>query len=188
MNDLVEMVKDDAQTRMQKSVDALKAEFIKIRTGRAHPTLLEHIRVPYYGQDVPIKQVASINVLDPRTLGVTAWEKNMVTVVEKAIRDSDLGLNPTNLGSILRVPLPAMTEERRRDLVKVVRHEAETARVAVRNVRRDALHELKELLKSKEISEDEERHAQDNIQKLTDKFIAKVDAVLDEKESELMEI
>ncbi|OQW95842.1 MAG: ribosome recycling factor [Beggiatoa sp. IS2] len=185
---MVEMVKADAQERMQKSVEMLKADFIKIRTGRAHPSLLEHIHVPYYGQEVPIKQVASINVLDPRTLGVTPWEKNLVSIVEKAIRDSDLGLNPTNLGNILRVPLPPMTEERRRDLVKVVRHEAEGARVAVRNVRRDALHEFKELLKSKDISEDEERHAQDTIQKSTDKFIGKVEAVLAEKEAELMEV
>ncbi|NJO15425.1 MAG: ribosome recycling factor [Thioploca sp.] len=181
-------MKTDAKERMHKSIEALKAEFIKIRTGRAHPNLLDHITVPYYGNLVPINQVANITILDIRALGVTPWEKNMVSIVEKAIRDSDLGLNPTNLGNLLRVPLPPMTEERRRELVKVVRHEAEGAKIAIRNIRRDANHELKKLLKDKEISEDNEHRVQEEIQKLTDQFITQVDTVLATKEAELMEV
>jgi ribosome recycling factor len=188
MNEMIEMITTDADERMHKSVVALKADFVKIRTGRAHTSLLEHIIVPYYGTDSPINQVANITVLDPRTLGVTPYEKNMVATVEKAIRDSDLGLNPTNVGNLLRVPLPPMTEDRRRDLVKVVRHEAEGARVAIRNIRRDANHEIKELVKEGDISKDEGHHAEELIQKLTNKLIAQVDTVLHDKEAELMEV
>ena len=188
MSEMLALIKTDAKERMHKSIEALKAEFVKIRTGRAHPSLLDHIIVPYYGNPVPINQVANITTLDIRTLGVTPWEKNMVSIVEKAIRDSDLGLNPTNLGNLLRVPLPPMTEERRRELVKVVRHEAEGAKIAIRNIRRDANHELKKLLKDKEISEDNEHRVQEEIQKLTDQFIAQVDTVLATKETELMEV
>jgi ribosome recycling factor len=188
MSELIDMIKKDAEEHMKKSIEALKSEFIKIRTGRAHTSLLDHIQVPYYGSHMPINQVATVTVIDPRTLGVTPWEKSMLSVVEKAIRESDLGLNPVNVGTILRVPLPMMTEERRRDLVKVVRHEAENARVAVRNIRRNALHDLKGLVKDKEISEDDERREQENIQKMTDKFTAQVDSVLADKEHELMEV
>lgn len=188
MSEMIEMIRTDADNRMHKSVEALKAEFVKIRTGRAHTSLLDHITVPYYGSNVPINQVASINVLDPRTLGVTPYEKGQVATVEKAIRDSDLGLNPTNVGNLLRVPLPPMTEERRRDLVKVVRQEAEGARVAIRNIRRDANHDLKGLMKDGDISKDEEHHGEEWIQKLTNKLIAQVEAVLQEKEAELMEV
>lgn len=188
MSELIDLVKKEAEERMHKSVEALKAELVKIRTGRAHPSLLEQITVSYYGSEMPINQVANITILDPRTLGVTPWEKSMVTPVEKAIRDSDLGLNPTNVGQMLRVPLPPMTEERRREMVKVVRHEGEGARVAIRNIRREANHQLKGFVKEKEISEDEERHAQEVVQKITDKFIAQVEEALAHKEKELMEI
>lgn len=184
----VEEIKKSCQERMQKSVEALKQEFVKIRTGRAHTSLLDHIMVPYYGNDVPLNQVANVTVIDPRTLGVSPWEKNMVAAVEKAILSSDLGLNPATSGTLLRIPLPLMTEERRRDLVKVVRHEAEGARVAVRNVRRDANQHLKTLLKDKKISEDDDRRAEETIQKLTDKTITDIDAVLAHKETELMEV
>lgn len=178
----------NSQDRMHKSIEALKAEFIKIRTGRAHTSLLDHIMVNSYGAHMHLNQVANITVLDPRTLGVTPWDKSMLNAVDKAIRESDLGLNPTNVGTFLRIPLPAMTEERRKDLVKVVRHEAETARVAIRNIRRDANHELKVLLKDKKITEDEDKRFQDAIQKITDKHIAEVDTVLSAKEAELMEV
>ena len=188
MSELIDLIKKEAEEHMHKSVEALKAELVKIRTGRAHPGLLEQITVSYYGSEMPINQVANITILDPRTLGVTPWEKSMVTPVEKAIRDSDLGLNPANVGQMLRVPLPPMTEERRREMVKVVRHEGEGARVAIRNIRRDANHQLKQLVKEKEISEDEERRAQEVIQKITDKFIAQVEEALAHKEKELMEI
>jgi ribosome recycling factor len=188
MSEMLALIKSDAQERMHKSIEALKAELVKIRTGRAHPSLLEHITVPYYGNKVPINQVANITTLDVSALGVTPWEKGMVTVVEKAIRDSDLGLNPTNLGNLLRIPFPPTTEERRKELIKIVRHEAEGAKVAIRNIRRDANHELKKLLKDKQIAEDDEHRAQDNIQKLTDQFIAQVEGVLAEKEKELMEV
>jgi ribosome recycling factor len=173
---------------MGKSVEALKHELAKIRTGRAHTSLLDHITVEYYGSEVPISQVATVSVEDARTLSVTPWEKAMVQVVEKAIMSSDLGLNPATAGTVIRVPMPALTEERRRDLVKVVRHEAENARVAVRNIRRDANHHLNELLKEKEVSEDQERRAQDDIQKLTDKHVADIEELLQVKEKELMEI
>jgi ribosome recycling factor len=184
----INKIKKNADERMHKSIATLKTELLKIRTGRAHPSLLDHITVPYYDQVVPLNQVANVTIIDPRTLGVVPWEKPMVEVVEKAIRDSDLGLNPSNVGTSLRVPLPPMTQERRQELVKVVRHEAENARVAVRNVRRDANHELKVLLKDKKVSEDEDRHAQENIQKLTDKLIAQIDELLQAKEKELMEV
>ena len=188
MSEMIEMIRKDAEERMQKSLETLKAEFVKIRTGRAHTSLLDHVTVPYYGTDVPLNQTATITVIDTRTLGVTPYEKGIVTTVEKAIRDSDLGLNPTNVGNLLRVPLPPMTEERRRDLVKVVRQEAEGARIAIRNVRRDANQDIKGLMKDGDISKDDEHHATDNIQKLTNQFIGKIDAVLAEKEAELMEI
>ena len=185
---MINMIQTDAEERMTKSVEAMKAELIKIRTGRAHTSLLDNIVVPYYGSDVPINQVANLTVIDPRTLGISPYEKAMVSTVEKAVRDSDLGLNPTNVGQLLRVPLPPMTEDRRRDLVKVVRQEAEHGRVAIRNIRRDANNELKGLMKDGDISKDDEHRAEENIQKLTDKFIKKLDAALAEKEAELMEI
>lgn len=173
---------------MAKSVESLKHELIKLRTGRAHTSLLDHITVNYYGSEVPLNQVASITVGDSRTLVVSPWEKNMVSAVEKAILASDLGLNPVTAGTVMRIPLPPLTEERRRDLVKVVRHEGEGARVAIRNIRRDANTLLKELLKEKEITEDAEHRAQDDIQKLTDKYIGEIEKVLETKEAELMEI
>ena len=188
MSEMIEMIETDAEERMQKSVDALKAELIKIRTGRAHTSLIEHIKVPYYGSDMPINQVANLTVLDPRTLGVTPYEKAMVGAVDKAIRDSDLGLNPTNTGNLLRVPLPPMTEDRRREMVKVVRNEAEGARVAVRNIRRDANQDLKGLMKDGDVTKDDEHRAEEDIQKLTNQYIAKIDAQLAQKEAELMEV
>jgi len=184
---MIEDVKKDAEIRMGKSNEALRSEFTKIRTGRAHTSLLDHIRVSYYGSEVPLNQVANVSVADPRTLNLSPWEKKMVPDVEKAIRNSDLGLNPVTTGDIIRVPLPPLTEERRREMTRVVRHEAEVARVAVRNIRRDANHSLKELLKEKEISEDDDRRAEEAIQKLTDRFIAQVDEQLKDKEEELME-
>ncbi|MBV2120398.1 MAG: ribosome recycling factor [gamma proteobacterium symbiont of Stewartia floridana] len=185
---MIDDIKSDASTRMGKSVESLVHELAKVRTGRAHPSLLDHIRVDYYGSDVPISQVANINVEDARTLTVVPWEKNMVSVVEKAIMTSDLGLNPMSAGSVLRVPMPPLTEERRKDLIRVVRQEAEQAKVAVRNIRRDANHDLKDLVKEKMISEDDEHRGQELIQNLTDKHIKQVDALLEEKEKDLMEI
>ena len=185
---MIEEIKKDAETRMAKSIAALQQEFAKIRTGRAHPSLLDHIKVPYYGDEVPLNQVANVAVGDSRTLTVTPWEKNMVPVVEKAITSSDLGLNPSTAGSVIRVNLPPLTEERRREMTKVVRAEAEAARVAIRNIRRDANSDLKALLKEKEITEDDERRAEEAIQKMTDKFVAEVEKLLTEKEAELMEI
>ncbi len=185
---MIEDIKKDAQTRMRKSVEALQQELSKVRTGRAHASLLDHIMVEYYGSQVPINRVANVSAEDPRTLTVTPWEKNMVPVVEKAIINSDLGLNPSTAGLVIRVPLPPLTEERRRDLVKVVRHEAENARVAVRNIRREANNDLKELTKEKAISSDDERRGQEAIQKLTDKYVAEIDNVLARKEQELMEV
>ena len=185
---MIDDVRKDAQTRMDKSLESLKHEFAKIRTGRAHTSLLDHITVEYYGSEVPLNQVANIGVEDARTLTVTPWEKPMVAKVEKAIMTSDLGLNPATSGSVIRVPLPALTEERRKDLIRVVRHEAENGRVAIRNIRRDALHTLKELLKEKEISEDDERRAETEIQKLTDQHVARVDEMLAEKEQDLLSI
>jgi ribosome recycling factor len=185
---MIDDIKTDAATRMGKSVEALGHELAKVRTGRAHPSLLDHIRVSYYGSEVPISQVANINVEDARTLTVTPWEKNMVSPVEKAIMTSDLGLNPMTAGTVIRVPMPPLTEERRRDLIKVVKHEAEGAKVAIRNIRRDANHNLKDLVKEKMISEDDERRGQEIIQKLTDQHIKEVDEALEVKEQELLEI
>lgn len=185
---MIDDIKKDAADRMGKSVEALSHELAKIRTGRAHPSLLDHIMVSYYGSEMPIRQVANVNAEDARTLAVVPWEKNMVQAIEKAIMQSDLGLNPNTAGTVIRVPMPALTEERRRDLIKVARNEAEQARVAVRNIRRDANHELKELVKEKMISEDDERRGQEIVQKLTDQYIKDVDTVLAEKEQDLMSI
>lgn len=185
---MIDDIKSSAATRMQKSVAALKTEFSRIRTGRAHTSLLDHITVEYYGSDVPLSQVANVNAEDARTLSVTPWEKSMVGPIEKAIMNSDLGLNPATAGTVIRIPMPPLTEERRKDLVRVVRAEAEAGRVAVRNIRRDAIGDLKDLLKEKEISEDEERRAADDVQKLTDKYIGEADTLLAEKEKELMEV
>jgi len=185
---MIKEIIDGADVRMGKSIDALRQSLSKVRTGRAHPSLLDHLRVNYYGSEVPISQVANIGVEDARTLTVTPWEKPMVQAVEKAILTSDLGLNPATAGTVIRIPLPPLTEETRRGLVKVVRNEGEAAKVAIRNIRRDANSDFKDLLKSKDISEDEERRAQDSIQKLTDQHIAGVDKVLEQKESELMAI
>lgn len=173
---------------MKKSVEALKIDLGKIRTGRAHTGILDHVMVDYYGTPTPLPQVANVTLVDGRTIGVSPWEKKMVLAVEKAIRESDLGLNPSTQGEMVRVPMPALTEERRKDLIKVVRHEGENARVAVRNIRRDANNHLKELLKQKKVAEDEERRAQDDIQKLTDRSIAEIDKALQAKEADLMAI
>jgi ribosome recycling factor len=181
-------IKKDASQRMAKSVEALGHEFAKIRTGRAHTNLLDHVMVNYYGNDVPLNQAAKISVEDARTLSVTPWEKTMIQPIEKAIMSSDLGLTPNSAGTVIRIPMPMLTEERRKDLIKVARSNAEHSRVAVRNIRRDANHHLKELLKEKEISEDDERQAEDAIQKLTDKYVAEVDALLAVKEQDLMSI
>lgn len=180
--------KNNAGTRMKKTLDALRDEFSRIRTGRAHTGIIEHLKVNFYGSDVPLSQAANISVQDARTLVVTPWDKTLVPAIEKAILSSDLGLNPVSAGTVIRVPLPALTEERRRDMIKVVSKEAEAARVAIRNVRRDAISELKALLKDKKITEDEERRAQDEIQKLTDKHIADVDKLLAEKEKDVMAV
>lgn len=185
---MLDEIKKDAAQRMAKSVAALDQAFTKIRTGRAHTSLLDHIQVEYYGSDVPINQVANVGVEDSRTLTVTPWEKPMMAVVEKAIRNSDLGLNPASAGTVIRVPLPPLTEERRRDLIRVVRNEAENGRIAIRNIRRDALSDSKELLKEKEISEDDDHRMQDEVQALTDKYVAEVDTALGAKESELLEV
>jgi ribosome recycling factor len=185
---MIDEIKQDAATRMAKSVDSLKHELMKVRTGRAHASLLDHITLSYYGTDVPLNQAASVSVGDARTLVVSPWEKNMVPVIEKAILTSDLGLNPSTAGNVIRIPLPPLTEERRREMVKIVRHEAEVGRVAIRNIRRDANSDFKELLREKEITEDEDHRAQEEIQKLTDKYIEEVDKLLATKEKELMEI
>jgi len=185
---MIDEITQDAETRMKKSVDALHLELAKIRTGRAHPSLLDQVMVDYYGTMTPIKQVANVVVEDSRTLMVTPWEKQMVAAIDKAIMTANLGLNPATAGVTIRVPMPALTEERRRDLVKVVKHEAENSRVAVRNIRRDANSDFKDLLKDKEISEDEERKAEENIQKLTNKYVALIDETLAIKEKEMMEI
>lgn len=185
---MIDEILKDAADRMKKSVAAMQSELAKIRTGRAHPSLLDHITVEYYGADVPLSQVANISSEDARTLTVAPWEKDMVQVIEKAIMTSDLGLNPATAGMVIRVPMPVLTEERRRELVKVVRHEVENGRIAVRNIRRDANNDFKELLKEKEISEDEERRAQEQVQKLTDQSIAEMEQILQTKEQELMEI
>ncbi|MDR2166128.1 MAG: ribosome recycling factor, partial [Zoogloeaceae bacterium] len=183
---MITELKKTTEAKMQKSIESLKHDLAKIRTGRAHTGLLDHVQVEYYGSLVPVNQVANVTLIDARTIGVQVWEKPMVAKVEKAIRDSDLGLNPSAQGELIRVPMPALTEERRRDLAKVVKSEGEGARVAVRNLRRDANTHLKEGVKKKEISEDDERRAQDDIQKLTDKTIAEIDKLLAQKESELM--
>jgi ribosome recycling factor len=185
---MLQEIKKDADERMKKSVDLLRAELKKLRTGRAHTSLLDHITVEYYGAQVPLSQVANIGVEDSRTLTITPWERQMVQTVEKAIMTSDLGLNPNTAGNVIRVPLPPLTEERRRDMGKIVRHEGENAKVAIRNIRRDALHQVKELLKEKEITEDDDRRAHDEIQQLTDKHIETVDKVVAEKEQELLEV
>lgn len=185
---MINDLKKDAQQRMGKSVDSLNGELSKLRTGRAHPSVLEHLMVEYYGSNVPLTQVANIAVADARMLTVTPWEKSMVKVVEKAIMTSDLGLNPVTAGDVIRVPLPPLTEERRKDMTRLVRQEGEGARVAIRNIRRDVLGDIKTLLKEKDITEDEERRAHDDIQKLTDKFIAEADKLLAKKEEDLMEI
>ncbi len=181
-------IKRDAERRMQKAVDALQHEMTKIRTGRAHASLLDHVMVDYYGNMTPINQVANISASDARTLSVTPWEKTMLPAVEKAILNSGLGLNPANSGTVIRVPMPPLSEERRKEMIRVVKGEAEQGRVAVRNIRRDANHALKESVKAKEISEDDERRGSDEIQKLTDHYIAQIDLVLETKEKDLMEI
>ena len=181
-------VKKSADQKMQKTLETLKADLGKVRTGRAHTGILDHIHVDYYGNPTPLGQVANLSLLDARTISVTPWEKKMVTVIEKAIRDAGLGLNPSAMGELIRVPMPALTEERRRDLTKVVKAEAENARVAVRNIRRDANTGLKDLLKSKAISEDDDRRGQDDIQKLTDRYIAEIDKALAAKEVDLMAV
>ena len=185
---MLDEIKKDAGTRMAKSVASLRQDLTKIRTGRAHTSLLDHITVEYYGSPVPLNQVANVGVEDSRTLIITPWEKDMVQPIEKAIMGSDLGLNPASAGTVIRVPLPALTEERRKDMIRVVRQEAEGGRIAVRNIRRDAMHDVKELLKEKMIGEDDERRAEGEIQGITDKYVAEIDKVLAEKEAELMEV
>ena len=185
---MIAELKKNTETKMKKSLEALKNDLAKVRTGRAHTGLLDHVTVDYYGTETPLTNVANVSLLDARTIGITPWEKKMVGAIEKAIRESDLGLNPAAMGDTIRVPMPALTTERRKELVKVVRGEAENARVAVRNLRRDANHHLKEALKDKEISEDDERRAQDDIQKLTDKHVAEIDKMLQHKEAELLAV
>ena len=181
-------LKKTTDQKMDKSVQAFKADLAKVRTGRAHTGILDHVMVDYYGSQMPINQVAKVVLLDARTIGVTPFEKKMSQAIEKAIRDSDLGLNPAAQGETVRVPMPALTEERRKELIKVVRHEAENARVAVRNLRRDAIHHLKEALKKKEVSENDERRAQDEVQKMTDRHVADIDKLLQDKEKELLAV
>src|SRR5690606_14259362 len=181
-------VKKNTEQKMQKSIDTLKADLAKVRTGRAHTGILDHIQVDYYGNPTQLTQVANVTLIDARTIGVQPWEKKMVAVVEKAIRESDLGLNPATQGDLIRVPMPALTEERRRELIKVVKQEGESAKVAIRNLRRDGNQQLKDELKAKTISEDDERRAQDEVQKLTDRFIAEVDKLLQQKEAELLQV
>ena len=183
-----EAIIKDADQRMNKTMETLRHDLAKVRTGRAHPSLLEHIHVSYYGSEVPLNQAANISVQDARTLAITVWDKSMVQEVEKAIMNSDLGLNPMTAGEVLRVPLPPLTEERRKELIKVVRGEAEKARVAVRNIRRDANNHLKSAVKDKAITEDEERRAEERVQKITDAHVADIDKMLEEKEAELMEV
>ncbi len=184
---MIEDIKKDADSRMSKSVEALKGVLKKIRTGRAHVSLLDQITVEYYGSQVPLSQVANVAVDDARTLSVTPWEKPMVAMVEKSIINSDLGLTPNSAGMTIRVPLPPLTEERRKDMIKLVRHEAEQGKIAIRNIRRDALHSVKELLKEKEIGKDDDHRAHEEMQKITDARVAEIDAVLADKETELME-
>ncbi|HKT67269.1 ribosome recycling factor [Burkholderia sp. 22313] len=181
-------VKKGVEQKMQRSIEAFKNDLAKIRTGRAHTGLLDHVQVDYYGSMVPISQVANLTLVDARTIGVQPWEKNMVAKVEKAIREADLGLNPATSGDLIRVPMPALTEERRRELTKVVKSEGETAKIAIRNLRRDANEALKKLVKDKEISEDDERRASDDVQKLTDKHVIEVDKLVQSKEAEIMTV
>jgi len=181
-------VKKTAEQKMKKTLETLKGDLGKVRTGRAHAGLLDHVMVDYYGTPTPIAQIANVTLIDARTIGVSPWEKKMASVIEKAIRDAELGLNPATMGEMVRVPMPALTEDRRKELIKVVRHEGENARVAVRNVRRDANNQLKDLLKQKKAAEDEERRAQDEIQKLTDRHIADIDKLLQQKEADLMAV
>lgn len=185
---MIEDIKKDAESRMKKSLDALENAFKKVRTGRAHPSILDGVMVPYYGTDTPLKQVANINIEDGRTLAISAWEKHLVPEIERAIMKADLGLNPSSNGDFIRVPMPPLTEQTRKDMTKICKAEAEQGRVSIRNIRRDANSDLKDLLKEKEISEDEERKGQDDIQKLTDKYIAKVEEMLKQKEADLMEV
>ncbi|HQS58223.1 MAG: ribosome recycling factor [Gallionellales bacterium 35-53-114] len=185
---MISDIKKTVEQKMSKSLDTLKADFGKVRTGRAHTGILDHVMVPYYGNPTLLTQVANVTLIDNRTIGVQPWEKNMVGPVEKAIRDADLGLNPSTNGDLIRVPMPMLTEERRKDLIKVVRGEAESAKVAVRNIRRDANDQLKKLLKEKSISEDDERRAQDDVQKSTDRFVVEIDKALQAKEADLMAV
>lgn len=185
---MTDAILKDANERMNKTMETLRHDLAKIRTGRAHPSLLEHVHVSYYGSEVPLNQVANINVLDARTLSLQVWDKSMIQEVEKAIMNSDLGLNPVTAGEVLRVPLPSLTEDRRKELIKVVRAEAEKARVAIRNIRRDANNHLKAQVKDKEITEDDERRAEEKVQKITDSHVADIDRMLEEKEGELMEV
>ena len=185
---MIPEIKKGAEQKMAKTIEALKVDLGKVRTGRAHAGLLDHVMVDYYGTMTAIPKVANVQLSDARTITVQPWEKKLVPAIEKAIRDSDLGLNPASAGDLIRVPMPALTEERRRDLIKVVRHEAESARVAVRNVRRDAIEHLKKLLKDHKVAEDDERRAQDDVQKLTDRFVAEIDKILHAKEADLMAV
>ena len=185
---MLKEIQNTAEEKMKKSVEALKTNLAKVRTGRAHTGLLDQVKVDYYGSDVPVSQIANVTLLDARTISVKPYESNMAGAIEKAIRDSDLGLNPSAMGDLIRVPMPMLTEERRKDLIKVVRHETEEARVAVRNIRRDANTELKNLLKDKEISEDDNRRGEEAIQKLTNQYIAEMDKILEAKEKDLMEV
>jgi len=185
---MIAEIKKGAEQKMAKSLEALKVDLGKVRTGRAHAGILDHVMVDYYGTMTAVPKVANVQLADARTITVQPWEKKLVPAIEKAIRDSDLGLNPSSAGDVIRVPMPALTEERRKDLIKVVRHEAENARVAVRNVRRDANDHLKKLLKEHKVAEDDERHAQTDVQKLTDRFIAEIDKVLHQKEADLMAV
>lgn len=185
---MIDEIKQNTKRRMGKSIDSLKGELKKIRTGRANPSLLEHIKVEYYGSEVSLNNVANITIEDARTLTVTAWEKDMIPVIEKAIMTSDLGLTPNSAGTVIRIPMPALTEDRRREMVKLVRQGAENARVAIRNIRRDANGDLKDMIKEKMISEDEEHRAEDQVQKLTDDFVSQIDNLIHKKEQELLEI
>ena len=185
---MIEDIRKTAEEKMNKSVESLRSSLMRLRTGRAHTSLLDHISVDYYGNKSPLSQVANVGIEDPRTLSVTVWDKTMVEAIEKAIMESNLGLTPNSAGTLIRIPIPPMTEERRKELIKILKGEAEQAKVAVRNLRRDALAKYKELVKTKDISEDDERKAGDVIQKLTDKYVANVDLVIKEKESEILEI
>lgn len=181
-------IKNSVEQKMQRTIESFKTDLAKIRTGRAHTGLIDHVQVDYYGSSVPISQVANVTLIDARTIGVQPWEKKMVQLVEKSIRDSDLGLNPSTQGDVIRVPMPMLTEERRRELVKVVKNEAESAKIAVRNQRRDANEQSKKLVKDKEISEDDERRSQDDVQKLTDRYVAEIDKLVQIKEGEIMTV